>query len=62
MHPLDERVLRDDEAADLGGVVLDAVHEPTPLELGEEPELARLVEPHSSSMRVRPSSSAGSSP
>ena len=61
MHTLDERILRDDEASDLRGVVLDALYEPPALELGEERELANLVEPHSSAMLVRPSSSAGSS-
>jgi hypothetical protein len=59
---LDERVLRHDEAADNGGVVLDPLHEPAPLELGEEPELPELVEPrHSSEIRARPSSVPGSS-
>jgi hypothetical protein len=61
MHALDERILRDDEAPDLRGVVLDALREPSALELGKEPELPSLVEPHNSSMRVRPFSSAGSS-
>ena len=61
MHALDECVLRDDEPVDLGGVVLDAVRQPPPLELGEQSKLTGLVESHSSSTRVRPSSSAGSS-
>src|SRR5581483_10818389 len=61
MHALDERVLRDDEALDLRRVVLDPVREPALLERREQPELAGLVEPHSSSMRVRSSSVAGSS-
>ena len=61
MHALDECVLRDDEPVDLGGVVLDAVREPPPFELGEQSKLTGLVESHSSSTRVRPSSSAGSS-
>ena len=41
MDALDERVLRDDEPLDLGGVVLDALREPAPLELGEQAELTR---------------------
>ncbi len=61
VHALDERVLRHDEPVDLRGVVLDALREPAPLELGEQAELARLVEPHSSSIRTRPSSVSGSS-
>ena len=61
VHAFDERVLRDDEPADLRGVVLDALREPAPLELGEQAELAGLVEPHSSSMRMRASSESGSS-
>ncbi len=62
VNALDERVLRHDEAADHGGVVLDPLHEPAPLELREEPELPELVEPrHSSEMRARPSSVPGSS-
>ncbi len=55
MHALDQRVLRHDEAADLRSVVLDALREPTPLELGEQAQLARFVEPHSSSMCARSS-------
>ena len=47
MDALDERVLRDDEAAvERGGVVLDPAREAAPLELGEQPELAELSEPH----------------
>ena len=61
VHALDERVLRHDEPVDLRRVVLDALREPAPLELGEEAELAGLVEPHSSSIRTRPSSVSGSS-
>ena len=60
VHALDERVLRHDEAPDLGRVVLDPLHEPESLELGEQAELSELVEPHSSSTRARPSSVAGS--
>ena len=61
VHALDERVLRHDEPFDLRRVVLDALRKPAPLELGEQAELARLVEPHSSSIRTRPSSVSGSS-
>jgi hypothetical protein len=35
VHALDERVLRDDEAVDRRGVVLDPADEPTRLELGQ---------------------------
>jgi hypothetical protein len=41
--------------------VLDRLREPAPLELGEQAELAEVVEPHTSSIRVRPSSVSGSS-
>ena len=59
---LDEHVLRDDEAVDDRGVVLDPLREPPPLELGEQPELADLPERgHDSEMRARPSSVSGSS-
>ena len=62
MDALDERVLRDDEPADDGGVVLDPLREPAPLELREQPQLAELPEGRQSSeMRARPSSVAGSS-
>ena len=61
VHALDERVLRHDEPVDLRCVVLDPLREPAPLELGEQAELTRLVEPHSSSIRTRPSSVSGSS-
>ncbi len=61
VHTLDERVLRHDEPVDLRGVVLDALREPAALELGEQAELSRLVEPHSSSIRTRSSSVSGSS-
>ena len=61
VHALDERVLRHDEPFDLRGVVLDALREPAALELGEQAELPRFVEPHSSSIRTRPSSVSGSS-
>ena len=43
---LDERVLRDDELADLRRVVLDALGEPAPLELGQQAYLTELREPH----------------
>ncbi len=44
---LDERVLCDDAAVvELGGVVLDPLHEPAPLELREQAELAEVREPH----------------
>jgi hypothetical protein len=58
---LDERVLRHHEPVDLRGVVLDPLREAAPLQLGEQPELAGLVEPHSSAIRTRPSSVSGSS-
>ena len=61
VHALDERVLRDDETVDLRRVVLDPLREPSPLELCEQAELPELVEPHSSSIRMRPSSVPGSS-
>ena len=61
VHALDERILRHNEPFDLRGVVLDPAREPAPLELGQQPELSRLVEPHSSSIRTRPSSVSGSS-
>ena len=43
---LDERVLRDDELADLRRVVLDALGEPAALELGQQAYLTELREPH----------------
>ena len=47
MDALDERVLRDDEAAvELRRVVLDPLREPAPLELGQQAELTELREPH----------------
>ena len=47
MHALDERVLRHDETVrELGGVVLDSAREPAALELGEQPGLAEVGEPH----------------
>ena len=46
MDVLDERVLRDDEVADLRRVVLDALREPAPLELGQQADLTELREPH----------------
>ena len=61
VHALDQRVLRHDEPVDLRCIVLDALRQPAPLELGEQAELPRLVEPHSSSIRTRPSSVSGSS-
>ena len=61
VHALDQRILRDDEPVDLRGVVLDAQRKPALLELGKQAELPRLVEPHSSSIRTRPSSVSGSS-
>src|SRR5204863_8712264 len=61
VHALDKGVLRDDEPVDDRCVVLDAAGEASPFELREQPELPGLVEPHSSSMRARPSSVAGSS-
>jgi hypothetical protein len=42
---LDERVLGDDEAVDLRGVVGDPLGEAAPLELGQQAELADLIEP-----------------
>ena len=49
VHLLDERVLRDDEAAfELGGVVLDPAREAPALELVQQAELAELREPHRS--------------
>jgi hypothetical protein len=41
--------------------VLDSLREPETLELGEQTELSKLVEPHSSSMCARSSSVSGSS-
>ena len=62
MDALDEHVLRHDEPLDDRRVVLDPLREPSPLELGEQPELAELPERgHSSVMRARPSSVSGSS-
>ena len=62
MDSLDERVLRHDEPLDDRGVVLDSLREPSPLELGEEPELTKLGEGcHVSESRARPSSVSGSS-
>ena len=61
MDALDERVLRDDQPFDLRGVVLDAEREAAALELAEQPELADLVQRHSSSIRARSSSVSGSS-
>ncbi len=59
---LDERVLGHDEPVHDGRVVLDALGEPPPLELGEQPELADLSERrHGSEIRARPSSVSGSS-
>ena len=47
VHALDERVLRDDDAArELRRVVLDAGDQAEPLELGEQAELTELREPH----------------
>jgi hypothetical protein len=43
---LDQRVLRDDEAVDDRGVVLDRLCEAATFELGEEATLAELREPH----------------
>ena len=59
MNALDERVLGDDEAADLRRVVGDPLREAAPLQLGQEAELAQLLEPHSSTL-ARPSSVSGS--
>jgi hypothetical protein len=59
---LDERVLRHDEPTDDRRIVLDPLHELSPLELCKEAELAELFEPrHRSEMRTRPSSVSGSS-
>ena len=43
---LDERVLGDDELAELRRVVLDSLGEPALLELGQQAELTELREPH----------------
>ena len=43
---LDERVLRDDELTNLRRVVLDALGEAAPLELGQQAYLTELREPH----------------
>ena len=62
VNSLDQRILRHDEPLHDGGVVLDPLRQPAPLELGQEPELPELVEPrHSSEIRARPSSVSGSS-
>ena len=55
VHVLDQRVLRDDGARDLGDVVLDRLREPAALQLGEQPELADLRKSrHRSRARARP--------
>jgi hypothetical protein len=46
VNVLDERVLRDDELAHPRRVVLDALSEPAPLELGQEAYLTELRELH----------------
>ncbi len=61
VHAFDQRVLCHDEPLDLRCVVLDALCKPASLQLCEQAELTRLVEPHSSSIRTRPSSVSGSS-
>ena len=50
MDPFDQRVLREDEPAELRGVVLDADDQRAALELVEQAELTELREP-----RQRPS-------
>ena len=60
VHPLDERVLGDDETAHLRRVVLDPLREAATLELRQQAELAEPVDGHSSPMRVRPSTAVPS--
>ena len=58
-----EAMLLAGKAADAFGipVVLDPLREPATFELCEQAELTGLVQPHSTSMRARPSSVAASS-
>jgi hypothetical protein len=53
MDALDQCVLGDDEAVDLGGVVLDPVHEPSTLELAEQAELTPVTDGHQRDGSVR---------
>ena len=46
VHALHERVLGDDHAVDLRGIVLDCAGKAAALQLGEEAELAEVREPH----------------
>jgi hypothetical protein len=51
---LDQRILGDDDTVlELGCVVLDSDRKPSPLELGQEAELAQLSQPHRSPVEAR---------